>query len=303
MKKIRSGLEFEKIVTEIQKLIDSNSDVSHDETLIDRLGQKRQFDVVVRGKFAGQEILGVLECKDLNKKVGTPEVDAFVTKSLDVNANFKIIVSKRGFSKPALKKANHYGIQTLSLLARDGLYLGAVIGTKWYADIFYWNQFAVTLQFVKQPDKPVEFKADKVSINGKLVIDAFKNYLIEEYPAIAEEGWVVNVRAEFKKPIDVFVSESESYLCFAIDFAAHRAINKREKYVGWNGTGFYDWQRSQATFAPGSTVKSHAVPMDLLSWEKCEGEENNNHGFIVMKIIAHSAQMERVEDAIDLDAL
>ena len=303
MKKIRPGLEFEKIVSEIQRLIDSSSDVSHDEILTDRLGQKRQFDVVVRGKFAGQEIIGVLECKNLNKKAGTPEVDAFVTKSQDVNANFKILVSKKGFSKPAIKKAKHYGIQTLSLLAQDKNDVGAVIGTKWYADIFFWKNLAVTLKFVDEPETPIEFNADELTINKKLVIDAFKNYLLDEYPTADGEGWIVNIRAQFENPVDVFISESESHLCYAIDFSAYRAIDKREINVGWNGTGFYDWQKSQATFAPESTVKSHLVPMDPLAWDVRKDDENYDNGFIVMKIIAYSRQFERVENAIDLDAL
>lgn len=303
MKKINPGIEFEKIVSDIQKQLDSNSEVSHDESIVDRLGQRRQFDVVVRGSFAGQRILGVIECKDLNKKVGTPEVDAFVTKSQDVNANFKIIVSRRGFSKPAIKKAEHYGIQTLSLLSEDGTDTGVVLGTKWYADIYFWSQFSVTLQFVNQPEHPVQFKAEEVLINEKPVIEAFFNYLVEEYPAVSETGWVVNVRAQFETPREVFVSKSESYLCSAIDFSAYRELDQREREVGWNGTGFYDWQKTQATFAPGSKMKSHSVPADFHSWEKRNKDTDQDHGFITMRIIAHSLQLEKIEDAIDLDNL
>jgi len=117
MDKERPGIEFEKIVTDIQQRFDLNSTVMHNQILVDRLGHKRQFDVVIKGNYAGQELLGVIECKDLKKKIGTPEVDAFNTKSSDVNANFKILVSRKGFSKTALEKASHYGIQALSLLS------------------------------------------------------------------------------------------------------------------------------------------------------------------------------------------
>jgi len=265
MKKILPGIEFEKIVTEIQKQFDNNADVSHDEILVDRLGQKRQFDVVVRGKFAGQEILGVIECKDLKKRVGTPIVDAFVTKSQDINANFKIIVSKRGYSKPAIKKAKHYGIQTLSLLPEQESKLGFMVGTKWYADIYSWSQLAVSLKFLEPPEKPVDFKAEEVSINGKKVIDAFTNYLLEKEPFVSDEGWVFSCRAEFDNPQKVFVRNGEYYLCNAIDFAAHRAIDKRERIIGWSGTGFYDWQKSNVTLPPGANVKSYDVPMDFIT--------------------------------------
>ncbi|MEW8394385.1 MAG: restriction endonuclease [Candidatus Thiodiazotropha sp.] len=303
MKKINPGLEFEKIVSEIQKQLDNNSEVSHDQHIVDRLGQRRQFDVVVRGNFAGQRILGVIECKNLQKKVGTPEVDAFNTKSQDVNANFKIIVSRRGFSKPAIAKANHYGIQTLSLLSEDGTDTGVLLGTKWYVDIYYWSQFAVTLQFVKQPKHPVKFRAEEVSIKGKPVIEAFYNYLVDEYPAVSDTGWVVNVRTQFETPQEVFVGDTESYLCSAIDFAAHRKLDQRQREVGWNGTGFYDWQKTEATFAPGSTMKSHSVPADFHSWEKRNKDNDQEHGVTTLTVIAHLLQLEKIEGAIDLDNL
>lgn len=55
--------------------------------LVDRHGCRRQCDVIIKGNFAGQQLLGIVECKD--RKLGTPEVDAFVTKARDINANFK----------------------------------------------------------------------------------------------------------------------------------------------------------------------------------------------------------------------
>lgn len=230
MKKITSkeqpGIGFEKIVTDIQQQIDSTAKVSHNQILEDRLGQKRQFNIVISGSFAGQEILGVIECKDLSKKVGTPEIDAFVTKSTDLNANFKIIVSKRGFTKPALKKAKHYGIQTLSLLPEEKESLGFIIGTKWHVDIYHWKQIAIRLHFSEQPNEPVNFNAKNLKINGKSVLDWFTNYLLEEHPNEQQEGWVVGLIAEFEKPQMVQISPSQKYECTGMEFHAERAREK-----------------------------------------------------------------------------
>lgn len=129
------GIDFEKAVAAIQMQIDPTSQVTHNETLVDRLGHARQFDVVIRGTFAGQQMLGVIECKDLKRKVGNPEVEAFIAKAQEINANFKIFMSRTGFSKPALEKCSHYGVQALSLIADDPANRKFFVGTRWTADL------------------------------------------------------------------------------------------------------------------------------------------------------------------------
>ena len=115
-KEDKPGRSFEKAIAAIQKKLDPSATVSHDERIVDRFGHSRQFDVIIRGKVGSHDILGVIECKDLGKKVGTPEVESFVTKSRDVNANIALIASKKGFTKPAVEKAKDYGIGTITLL-------------------------------------------------------------------------------------------------------------------------------------------------------------------------------------------
>jgi hypothetical protein len=49
----KSGRTLEQVVGRIQKLFDPESSVTYRERIINRLGISREFDVVVRGKFAG----------------------------------------------------------------------------------------------------------------------------------------------------------------------------------------------------------------------------------------------------------
>ncbi len=303
MKKELPGIELEKIVAEIQKQFDVSSTVSHDEKLIDRHGHKRQFDVVIRGKFAGQDILGVIECKDLKKKVGNPEIDAFVTKASDINANFKIIVSRKGFSKPALEKAKHYGIQTVSLLPEENSSCGFIVGSKWQADLYRWDKIALTLEYVKEPDEEVYFSAEEVTISGKRVIDWFTNYLCKNHPTEDKEGWMVNIGVKFEKPQTVCVRENECYECDGLAFHAFRIADKKEKLVGWSGTGFYDWQNSKVSLPPKGNIKSYSVPVNFLEWEDRKNDDVSTEGFLTMKIIAHNVQFEMIEDAIDLEII
>lgn len=297
------GIEFEKVVTEIQARIDSNATVLHNQRIVDRLGHSRQFDVEIRGKFAGQDVLGVIECKDLSKKVGTPEVDAFITKSQDINANFKIIVSRKGFTKPAIEKAKHYGIQTLSLIPQDEVNYGFKVGNYWNADIYYWDQISLTLDFVAQPETPVTFNPQDVTVEEKRVIDWFTNYLIENHRCEENIGWVVGVGIEFERNQALLLGDGFEVLCKGVKFHAKRALAKKHKFVGINGAGFFDWQRNEATLPPQSNIKTDVVHSNFIEWDDRPVEGFDESGFLSVKLVGHNGQFEFIEDAIDLELL
>ena len=299
----RPGIAFEKAVATIQAQIDPAATVTHNELLVDRLGHSRQFDIVIRGTFAGQQMLGVIECKDLKRKVGNPEVDAFVTKAQDINANFKMIMSRQGFTKPALAKCSHYGVQALSLLSTDPVNRKFFIGTRWEADLIRWGQIAVTLRLVNEPSEPVHFSADELTIGGKRVLDWFTNYLLDKEDEITELGWVVGIGVAFDKPQSVSVRPGESYSCTAMEFSAERVCVRYERLVGVSGTGFFNWNNKQATFPPGMPIESDAVPMDFSQWQPRSDASIVQPGFMNIWIRVRSVQFERIPDAIELDIL
>lgn len=297
------GIAFEKVVAAIQAQIDPAATVTHNEVILDPLGQSRQFDVVVRGVFAGQQMLGVIECKDLDRKVGTPEVDGFVTKAQDINANFKILMSRRGFSRPALVKCAHYGIQALSLVENDPANKRFFIGTRWKADILRWGRISVSLHFANEPSTPVHFNAEDLTIRGKKVLDWFTNYLIDNEPETKELGWIVNIAVEFDNPQNVSISPGCEYLCTAISFLAERVCDKLERLVGISGTGFFDWNSKRATFAPNTQIVSDAVPMDFSQWKPRTDRAKEPTGFLEIRLDARSVQFEKIPDVIELDQL
>lgn len=264
----KPGVDFEKIVTSIQQRFDSNSTVLHNQLLIDRLGHQRQFDVVIKGDYAGQSILGVIECKDLKRKVGTPEIDAFITKSTDVNANFKIFVSRRGFSKTAIEKARYNGIQTLSLLPEDAAATGFKVGTWWFADVYFWEKFSVTLLHNNVADEPLAFDAEKLKIKGNVLLDWFKNYLLENHKNEMREDWHgVDIMFENKQYISI--SDAVSVECIAVQFKALRSRQRKEKLVGLSGDAFFDWQNNKIKYPAGAELASHAIDTRAVSmWDE-----------------------------------
>lgn len=305
MKREAAGIEFEKLVYEIQKRIDPGASITHSERIADRIGQLRQFDIVIRGVIGGHVLLGVIECKDLNRKVGTPELDAFITKAQDINANFKIVISRKGFTKTALDKARHYGVQTFSLLPSEAENLGFIVGQTWFADIYSWRQFMVTLK-PQNPDEAIPpFKPENLKLDGKPVLDWFKNYLLKNHPLERELGWSVAVEGMFRTPQEIHLDESTAMKCSGIEFRAERILDKRKKLVGITGPGFFDWQNGQVKFGQKVTIETHPISSDFYEWEIATDADlaSQERGILHVRIITHSVQFPLVEDAIDLEAL
>ena len=61
------------------------------------------------------ECVTAIECRDRSRPVGAPQVEAFHQKCNDTGIHRSVIVSTKGFYKPAKIKASHYGIVCLRL--------------------------------------------------------------------------------------------------------------------------------------------------------------------------------------------
>ena len=116
-------------------------------------------------------------------------------------------------------------------------------------------------------------------------------------------GWVVGVRIEFGRPQTVRIEEGRAVECKGIEFSARRAVAKKHKFVGINGTGFFDWQRSKATLSPQQSIVTDAVQTNFMEWEDRDNDEFSEVGLLSVRIITYSAQFEPVENAIDLESL
>jgi len=75
----------------------------------------RQFDVSIRFSYSGYEYLTVIECRDYKNKVPVGDLDAFATKSNDINANKAIMVTPIGFQEGCIAVAERHGIELLIL--------------------------------------------------------------------------------------------------------------------------------------------------------------------------------------------
>ena len=296
------GEPFEKLVAQIQARIDPASQVTHNEFLVDRLNQRRQFDVVIRGDFAGQKMLGVIECKDLDRKVGTPEIDAFNTKAQDINANFKVIASKRGFTKPALRKAQHYGIRLVSLLdssVQDGEF---AIGDWWAAKLLRWSRLSIQAYPVNQSKNFLEVAPQDLQIDGCRIIDWFTNYLLREGHKDQSVGWVVEFQLSFDHP--VLISTPNTIVpCKTISFHAERECLEFERFVPLFAEAFVDWLTRSAAIPPNTNITMGAVPADFREWSPRNTSKTRTSSLLGVSFKAEEVQFEHVKNVPDLESM
>nr|WP_322523652.1 restriction endonuclease [Vibrio parahaemolyticus] len=113
----RKGRVLELLVEAIEKNLGSGDfNITSPAYLEDRVtNQKREIDVLLTQGHGRHKFLTAFECKDLNRKVGVPELEAFHTKTKDLQINKAILVSSKGFANTALKKAKFYNIICLTL--------------------------------------------------------------------------------------------------------------------------------------------------------------------------------------------
>jgi len=82
-----------------------------------------------------------------------------------------MIVSKKGFTKQALKLAKHENIGCLSLLPEDSAQVGFSIGDMWYGVIRMWTNMRLVIHFAVTPAPMATFDASTVKWSGKPVIN------------------------------------------------------------------------------------------------------------------------------------
>ena len=291
MGKDPTGKSLEQVVGRIQQMMDPASEVTYRERIPNRLGITREFDIVVRGHFAGHAMLGVIECKDWADKVGTPEVDAFITKSDNINANFRLIVSRKGFTEPALKQAKDAGVGVFSLLPDDAADTGFSVGVRWYARVYHWAQIQLHLRFHGQAPQPSSYKQEEVLYLGKPVANWFLKELSTTYCHVTSSGpFALNIK--FDAPVSLTI-QNRSYEASEMTVTAERTLREKSRFMQLTGDAFFDWQANGLSVPAKGPVTVHGFRSDLSDWEDYDGE--------VPEIGPYQCVVDRFLACIDLE--
>jgi hypothetical protein len=111
---IRSDEYLERVVAGIQSVTTDSAEVTWNEII-----NGRQFDVVVRFTLGRLRYVVVIEVKNRSRKAEAAELDAFVTKARDQNANKSVFVTAAGFQDGAKVVAKRHGIDLFTVTFDD----------------------------------------------------------------------------------------------------------------------------------------------------------------------------------------
>ena len=265
------GISFEKTVAALQTRLSPDSEVQHNAILVDRLGHKRQFDVAIRGTLGGHEVLGVMECKDWSRRVGPQTIEAFITKTQDLNANLALIVSKRGFTTKALEKAKHYGIGTLSLLPDDPEDSGFWVGVRAYGDLYRWTSSRIRLIFASKSPPLVHPPLMGLYWRSHRLLDWILGALAD-MRFHEEKIGVLTMAVDFEKRLRLHTDE-RGFFVTALVFQVRRERVRKTRMLSVRGEAFFRWNEGKLTIPPKGTVETEGFRiMDLLDWDDYDGE-------------------------------
>lgn len=107
---------FEDLVAHIQATLAPDALVERNVKMMGRSGLERQIDICVRVKAGQFELFVVIDCKDYNRKVDVNDVEAVMGLCQDVGANQSAIVTARGFSDGAMKRARDVKMNIYTLI-------------------------------------------------------------------------------------------------------------------------------------------------------------------------------------------
>ena len=117
-RKTRPGKALEQLVAAIERALAGNDKVTIESPkfLPDKVtGMPREHDVVITLSGSHHKTTIAIECRDRGRNIIVNDVESFSSKCRDTGVDQGIIVTPKGFSRPALTKAAHRGIRCLRL--------------------------------------------------------------------------------------------------------------------------------------------------------------------------------------------
>jgi hypothetical protein len=107
---------FQKLVTLINACIkDPRTRIQESAEFIDKTnGEKREVDIAITGEMGEYSIVISIEVVDTGRKADTTWVEKMNAKHAHLPTHKLILVSHKGFYKPALEKARFLNIETMS---------------------------------------------------------------------------------------------------------------------------------------------------------------------------------------------
>lgn len=107
---------FQRLITAIHACSVGVKKITESAMLRDMdTGENREVDILIASNEAGYEFLICIEVVEWARKADVPWVEKMIQKHKRLPTNKLVLISKSGFTKPTLRKANAHGVETLEL--------------------------------------------------------------------------------------------------------------------------------------------------------------------------------------------
>ena len=173
------GVQYEALLHEIFTVLAADDQFTRVERNVQLPGHAgpRQIDVLITSQVVGMPLKTIVECRDHNRILDVTAIDAFQSKLVDVGASKGVLVSRKGFSGTATKKAKRVGITlcTASNAAEILLSLGQqipIVVTE-IAVLFSNLRGRLALQAATTFDRSAIF-----TVNDKWIPDVFREEVL-----------------------------------------------------------------------------------------------------------------------------
>lgn len=280
--------QFEELIADLHKRFHPGARITRNEKLPGQNSErKREIDICIRQRVGIQDLLIVVDCKKRSRKVDLPEMHSFIGLKDDVGAHSGVLVSEKGFSKPALRLAKRGGVQTLTfrdtktqnwpkdLLVQVGLDLRVMIPIR------------LTFQATDKPEVAVNPKEFRVRDQKSGIEVSLKELFEREWFDDKDEPQP----GSWERQYDSFDDNKQPIGTLRVSFVIQKRRYKSR--VGLEFVGLIDNQSNIAH------VNSAAWPEIQLSnieknWTRLKEEEPLPAGFLIM--VLKTAWNGRLQD-------
>lgn len=108
--------QFQRLILLINNCLAGNAQVQESAMLQDKIsGDFREVDILISTKSSSYDVLIAFEVVARSRKADTPWVESMYSKHSSLATDKLILVSEKGFTSTALKKAKFYGIETVTI--------------------------------------------------------------------------------------------------------------------------------------------------------------------------------------------
>lgn len=268
----KSGKEYEQEIAELHRMFGDSYEVLTNHILKDSDGIPREFDVVVKAQINRMEMLGLVECKDLKRRVDIQVVDAFAKKSESVNANFKVIFSRKGFTKNAVKKAASYGIKTHSLVGDNDKGFSIQAGWYLYSKKYRYRFKKGSYDTVRLVNHLSKVNYQDMTYRKRSVFELCIKALCNEYPRCDMPVGNYTVSVEVPEGVRRYVSiKGRRVQLEKLSITFEVAADLKNKLLRIDTKGFYDWHSEKVTAAQGENIHTESFTVgNTEGWDKCK---------------------------------